>query len=81
MMHAIRPRQAAAASRLEAYAPQTSRKLLQLVPGSARVSRVGFGVSPKQSLQKVRDDETSLPTRETRALPGLKRGGPEAAVP
>jgi len=81
MMHTIRPRQAAAASTLAACAPQTSRKLLLLVPGSARVSRVGFGVSPKQSLQKVRDDETSWPTRETRALPGLKKGGPEVAVP
>jgi hypothetical protein len=30
--------------------------------GSARVSRVGFGVSPQQSFRKVRE-------RETRALP------------
>src|SRR5438874_10491649 len=48
--------------------------------GSARVSRVGFGVSPKQAFlttsptcsrdeNKVRDSETPLPTRETRALP------------
>ena len=40
-----------------------------LFPGSARVSRAGFGVSPKQSLRKVREDETSSPARETRALP------------
>src|SRR5438105_11950229 len=50
--------------------------------GSARVSRVGFGVSPKQSflrwkrtvidrVRKVRDRETRSPTRETRALPGI----------
>jgi serine protease Do len=45
-------------------------------PGSACVSRVGFGVSPKQSLscvahrRKVRDGGTPSPTRETRALPG-----------
>src|SRR5438552_16413636 len=39
--------------------------------GSARVSRVGFGVSPKQSLDKnVREPETaSLHACETRALP------------
>ena len=43
--------------------------------GSARVSRAGFGVSPKQSLlflvckRKARDGETPSPTRETRALP------------
>src|SRR5437762_2820987 len=43
--------------------------------GSARVSRVGFGVSPKQAFfacparRKVRDGETPSPTRETRALP------------
>ena len=43
--------------------------------GSARVSRAGFGVSPKQSFpfmarkRQVRDDETSSPTRDTRALP------------
>ena len=39
--------------------------------GSARVSRVGFGVSPKQSFWKVRDGETPSPTRETRALPRI----------
>src|SRR6476646_6330936 len=44
-------------------------------PGSARVSRAGFGVSPKQSFLflvckiKARDGETPSPTRETRALP------------
>ena len=38
--------------------------------GSARVSRVGFGVSPKQSFPaKIRAGETPAPTRETRALP------------
>jgi hypothetical protein len=42
-----------------------------ILPGSARVSRAGFGVSPKQSSRKVCDDETSSPTRETRALPGI----------
>ncbi len=39
--------------------------------GSARVSRVGFGVSPKQSCREVRKGETPLPARETRALPGI----------
>ena len=45
------------------------------LPGSARVPRVGFGASPKQSFEKVRDDEMSsvraglAVTRETRALP------------
>src|SRR2546423_8130913 len=34
-----------------------------------RVSRVGFGVSPKQAFLKVREPETASPTRETRALP------------
>jgi hypothetical protein len=39
--------------------------------GSARVSRAGFGVSPKQSfLQKSAIARTQSPTRETRALPG-----------
>jgi hypothetical protein len=38
-------------------------------PGSARVSRVGFGVSPKQSSRKVREPGTASPARETRALP------------
>ncbi len=50
--------------------------------GSARVSRVGCGLWPQQSLEtiikpgvdfpalgKVREDVTSSPTRETRALP------------
>ena len=47
--------------------------------GSARVSRVGFGVPPKQSflkptaLEKVRDDETLSPTHETRARAGFAR--------
>src|SRR2546423_9921209 len=48
----------------------------------ACVSRVGLGVTPRQSfltmrieeslraLREVRDDETPAPTRETRALPG-----------
>ena len=40
-------------------------------PDSARVSRVGFGVSPKQSCREVRKGETPLPVRETRALPGI----------
>jgi hypothetical protein len=40
--------------------------------GSARVSRVGFGVSPKQSFEKkVGDGETPSPTREARALPRI----------
>jgi hypothetical protein len=42
------------------------------LPGSARVSRAGFGVSPKQSL-KVRETGTVSPTRETRSLPGSLR--------
>src|ERR1700761_5689399 len=37
-------------------------------PGSACVSRAGFGVSPKQSLE-VRESETLPPTLETSALP------------
>src|SRR2546423_15261998 len=41
--------------------------------GSARVSRVGFGVSPKQASRKVRDSETPSPSRETRALPMTKK--------
>jgi hypothetical protein len=49
--------------------------------GSARVSRVGFGVSPKQSSIKneVREPETGsvraglAVARETRALPGSLR--------
>jgi hypothetical protein len=41
-----------------------------LRPGSARVSRVGFGVSPKKSLREVRDGQRPSPARETRALPG-----------
>jgi hypothetical protein len=40
------------------------------VPDSARVARAGFGVSPKQSFQEVREGETPSPARETRALPG-----------
>ncbi|PYM01854.1 MAG: hypothetical protein DMF19_05035 [Verrucomicrobia bacterium] len=40
-------------------------------PGSARVSRVGFGVSPKRSSPKVRESGTLSPTRETCALPGI----------
>ena len=52
----------------------TSRRLADFsvdyrLPGSARVSRAGFGVSPKQSL-KVRETGTVSPARETRALPG-----------
>jgi len=45
--------------------------------GSARVPRVGFGVSPKQSFpdnlipRKVRESETLSPTRGTRALPRI----------
>jgi len=38
--------------------------------GSARVSRVGFGVSPKQSFEKFAIAWTRSPARETRALPG-----------
>jgi hypothetical protein len=54
-------------------------------PGSTRVSRVGFGVSPKQSFNaprrqgmtqekpgKVRESETLSPTPETGALPGIR---------
>jgi len=41
------------------------------MPGSARVSRVGFGVSPKRSFtEKSAIARTRSPTRETRALPG-----------
>ena len=56
-------------------------------PGSARVSRVGFGVSPKRTFlrgaipaRKVRDGETLSPARETRALPGMFRECAFAAV-
>ena len=39
--------------------------------GSARVSLVGLGVSPRQSLQKVRvREDCDRQQRETRALPG-----------
>jgi len=64
------PRQAAETYRLAACAPQKIARMLQF-PGSARVSRVGFGVSPKQSCREVRKGETPLPARETRALPGI----------
>ena len=52
-----------------------------MVKGSARVSRAGFGVAPKQSFVKrteqarhgavikVRECGTPAPARETRALP------------
>jgi hypothetical protein len=46
--------------------------------GSARASRAGFGVSPKQAFlrawpeRKVRDGGTPSPARETRALPRSK---------
>jgi len=40
------------------------------MPGSARVSRVGFGVSPKRSL-KVRKTGTVSPAPETSALPEI----------
>ena len=49
--------------------PKSARRNL----GSARVSRAGFGVSPKQSFLKVRESGTPSPTRETRALPGQNR--------
>jgi S1-C subfamily serine protease len=49
-----------------------------MVLGSARVSRVGFGVSPNRASlcscirqERVRDGETPSPARETRALPGV----------
>jgi len=55
-------------------------KAASMNPGSARVSRVGFGVSPKRTSlhsrirkRKVRAGETPTPTRETRALPGKFR--------
>jgi hypothetical protein len=38
--------------------------------GSACVSLVGFGVSPKHSFQKVRDREEAIANRETRAPRG-----------
>jgi S1-C subfamily serine protease len=51
-------------------------KVAFLALGSARVSRAGFGVSPKRTSRrwriregKVRDGETPSPARETRALP------------
>ncbi len=37
--------------------------------GSARVSRAGFGVSPKQSFRKFTIARTRSPAREARALP------------
>src|SRR5207237_7781595 len=40
-----------------------------VIPGSARVSRVGFGVSPKQSSGEVRDLEDAMAiTRNARAM-------------
>jgi S1-C subfamily serine protease len=53
---------------------------------SASVSRAGFGVSPKQSflfgtvVREGRDDETQLPARETRALPGVRFRALTAAI-
>jgi len=60
------------------------------VPGSARVSRAGFGVPPKRTslraldqtargfefgrFEKVRDSETLSPAPETGALPGTRCG-------
>ena len=55
-------------------------------PGSARVSRAGFGVSPKQSFLflmckgKARDGEMPSPTRETRALPGVGLDASRTAI-
>src|SRR5438309_2300655 len=40
--------------------------------GSARVSRAGFGVPPKQSFGKFAIARTRSPARETRALPGRR---------
>src|SRR5438045_3611797 len=42
-----------------------------LTLGSARVSRVGEGVSPSRTFQKACFGETPKPTRETRALPRI----------
>ena len=48
-------------------------------PGSARVSRAGFGVPPKQSFLETTPQEkfakarTPSPTREMRGLPGFAR--------
>ena len=45
----------------------------RLIPGSARVSRVGFGVSPKQSFEKVRDREDAIASaRDARATQANK---------
>lgn len=52
-------RQAAEKDRLAACAPRNQTL------SNARVSRAGFGISPKQSFQKVRD-------RKTRALPKIR---------
>ena len=41
------------------------------VPGSARVSRVGKGVSPLRTFREDCVGETPKPTRETRALSGI----------
>jgi hypothetical protein len=55
------------------------KRSIAKVPGSVRVSRVGFGVSPKQSFfrqcitTEVRDGGDAIATRETRALPGISR--------
>jgi len=39
-----------------------------VILGSARVSRAGFGVSPKQSSEKVRDREDAIASaRDARA--------------
>ena len=52
-------------------AEKIERVVQRVLSGSARVSRVGLGVSPKQSYEKIREGETPSPTRETRALPGV----------
>ena len=57
--------------------------LVANLPGSARVSRVGFGVPPKRTFllrtrlaQEEADAETGRrsPARETRALPRRRMG-------
>ena len=39
--------------------------------GSARVSRVGFGVSPKQSFSKVRDREDAIASTRDACAPRI----------
>ena len=50
--------------------PTISFRGLNVIPGSARVSRVGEGVPPSWTFREDYFGGTPKPARETRALPG-----------